>query len=181
VPTDDSFLSEAMMLGLTTKMRPISTREIALPVAIILISASAAGLLSSVTPASSAAVWNVAVLATSFDPDTLSVSVGDTVVWNVREGTHTVISYSGQAESWNSGVLQVGDSYNYTFSQSGNFTYYCAQHVASGMTGVIMVASPVPEFPGFMLILALCAAVAAGLCLERRWNPHRPSASALTQ
>ena len=52
----------------------------------------------------------------AFNPSTLNVKIGTTVTWiNKDSTTHNVVSDSGLFES---GALNNGMSYNYTFNQS---------------------------------------------------------------
>ncbi|GAA4294216.1 hypothetical protein GCM10023086_06070 [Streptomyces venetus] len=58
----------------------------------------------------------------------LTVKVGQTVKW-VNEDTapHTVTTTSGPAK-FDSGTLNKGDSWSYTFTKPGTYEYYCAVH-----------------------------------------------------
>ena len=62
-----------------------------------------------------------------FDPETVTVPVGTTVTWtNKDEIPHTVAS-SDKSFQGSSG-LDTGDSYSYTFSKPGTYSYYCTLH-----------------------------------------------------
>src|SRR5436190_19480113 len=87
-----------------------------------------------------------------FVPDTVNISVGDTVRWTSAEGGHSVTSGDpctadgqfcspnntncGQCVTSNQGFV-----YEFTFTQAGSFSYFCCVHCAIGMTGVVNVAS----------------------------------------
>ena len=74
----------------------------------------------------------------NFSPKTLSVLVGTTVTWINKEAiTHTVTS--DNAGLFDSGDLLNGNTFKYTFSQSGTFPYHCKFH--TGMTGTIIVTA----------------------------------------
>lgn len=73
-----------------------------------------------------------------FNPKTVTIKVGTTVKWsNKDESSHRVTSDDG---SWGSNSLSKGDSFFYTFTQAGTFSYHCGVHPS--MTGTIVVVSP---------------------------------------
>ena len=87
----------------------------------------------SVSPASGTAV---SIQNFSFSPVTLSVKTGATVVWtNNDSATHTVTSDAGGI--LNSPSLSSSQSFSYTFSTPGTFSYHCAIHPM--MQGAITV------------------------------------------
>jgi plastocyanin len=64
----------------------------------------------------------------AFSPATLTVNVGDTVTWtNMDTAPHTVTVSSGPVK-FNSGNLSTGESFSYTFTAAGTYSYYCAVH-----------------------------------------------------
>ena len=86
----------------------------------------------------------------TFDPDTVNVSVGDTVRWTWGSSGHSVTSGPPcQADSQYcspddmncaSFVLNnQGFVYTHTFSQAGTYSYHCSVHCVLGMTGVVNV------------------------------------------
>lgn len=79
----------------------------------------------------------------AFSPNAITVRVGTTVTWmNDETGAvpHTVTSGSPNAPSgmFDSGTLNPGQSFQFTFSTPGTFPYFCRIHGAS-MTGVVTV------------------------------------------
>lgn len=73
--------------------------------------------------------------AVPFNPASLTVSVGDTVIWlNTDSTSHTVTSDTG---AFDSGFLTPGDRWSYTFTQAGTYAYHCTPHPI--MTGAIVV------------------------------------------
>jgi len=75
-----------------------------------------------------------------FNPKTINVAVGTTVVWR-RSGTrpHTVTADDG---SFNSGLLRGTDAFEVDFKTAGAFAYYCELHGGpggAGMSGVVNV------------------------------------------
>lgn len=82
-----------------------------------------------------AATENVAIVDFDFQPSSLTVNVGDTVVWTNRGFTaHTTTSDTGM---WASPFLGTGGSFSFTFNSPGTFTYYCVPHPF--MRGTIIV------------------------------------------
>jgi plastocyanin len=71
----------------------------------------------------------------TFNPESLQVQVGDTVTWtNNGDVAHTVTADDGSVDS---GDLQSGDTFSYTFDTPGTFSYLCTPH--PWMTGTIVV------------------------------------------
>jgi plastocyanin len=80
----------------------------------------------------------------AFNPQTLNIKVGTTVTWiNNDTVTHDVTSDTGL---FTSGNLTNGQSYNYTFNQTGSYPYHCAIHPS--MTGTIVVSTTAPTSTG---------------------------------
>ncbi len=77
-----------------------------------------------------------------FDPPSLNVAVGDTVVWtNTGEIDHTATSKDG---TFDSGTVPPGGTFEFTFDEIGEFAYQCTPHPF--MTGTINVSeSPAPN------------------------------------
>ena len=80
----------------------------------------------------------VSITDNGFVPQTLTVSPGTMVTWTNDAATNETVSATGAAGFFNSGMLQPGDSYNYTFSTEDNYTY---QSQESGFTGTVIVTS----------------------------------------
>jgi plastocyanin len=76
-----------------------------------------------------------------FDAPELTIGVGDSVIWT-HVGSiepHTVTAEDG---SWDAGQLQPGDTFAYTFTSPGVYTYYCVPH--PWMKGSIIVGNAAP-------------------------------------
>jgi len=93
-----------------------------------------------------------------FVPDTLNISVGDTVRWTWESDDHSVTSGTSCAAdgqfcspdnmNCDAGVLSnTGFVYEHTFTQAGTYSYFCALHCFAGMTGVINVRPPSRPHP----------------------------------
>ncbi len=95
----------------------------------------------------------------TFDPETVTVPQGGTVVWeNDGSVAHTVTAdteaipdgtayfASGGFDSERAarrdisgGLLEPGETFEHTFEQPGAYGYYCIPHESSGMTGTVRV------------------------------------------
>ncbi|MCL4396393.1 MAG: LysM peptidoglycan-binding domain-containing protein [Chloroflexi bacterium] len=96
---------------------------------------------SSVPPPSTATTVQVSLMNMAYYPNSLTVHVGTTVVWiNNDTMQHTVTSGTPGAPSgtFESGTLNPGQSYQFTFNAAATYPYYCRIHGAA-MTGTIYV------------------------------------------
>lgn len=72
---------------------------------------------------------SVAVPDFKFSPKGTAIDVGDTVTWNFTGPTqHTATSNRGQAVKFDSGLIDAGKSYSFTFTKPGKFAYFCQPH-----------------------------------------------------
>ena len=78
-------------------------------------------------PTAIAQVYTVDIVGLAFDPADLTIEVGDTVTWtNDDPGMlHTITAVDG---SFDSGFLNDGDTWSYTFAEPGEFEYFCTPH-----------------------------------------------------
>ncbi|TKX79718.1 plastocyanin/azurin family copper-binding protein [Halorubrum sp. SD626R] len=106
--------------------------------------------------------YDVGMVASAYRPAELTVSVGDTVVWeNTSARAHTVTAYEGgipdaadyfasggyddeetAREAWASdfgGGLESGDRYSHTFEVAGRYDYVCVPHETGGMYATVFV------------------------------------------
>ncbi|SFR44549.1 cupredoxin domain-containing protein [Halogeometricum limi] len=106
--------------------------------------------------------YDVGMTAVAFDPPTLTVAVGDEVVWrNTSSRGHTVTAYDDRIpeeaeffatggfenteearDAFNNrveGLIQSGESFSHTFEVPGEYQYLCIPHEQSGMVGTIVV------------------------------------------
>ncbi len=76
-----------------------------------------------------------------FDPESVNIMQGDTVLWFSVEGNHTSTSgVDGVPDGyWDSGLLSSGQSFSFVFDSVGTFDYYCTPHWTFGMIGAVMV------------------------------------------
>ena len=93
-----------------------------------------AAVLTSQIPAAHCAETTVTIDNFTFAPAQLTVKVGDTVTWkNHDDIPHTIVS----AGKFRSKTLDTDDSYSFTFTAAGDYTYFCSLH--PHMTGTIKV------------------------------------------
>jgi plastocyanin len=84
----------------------------------------------------------------AFNPDPVTINVGDTIHWVWQASNHSTTSVKGDPETWDSGVHNTGFTFDHTFNTSGTYPYYCSIHgfdngdgTAGGMSGTIIVNS----------------------------------------
>lgn len=81
-----------------------------------------------------------------YDPDSLTVSVGETVTWTWASNDHNIVvesqpegaEWPGTAGDANE-TYDEGHSYEYTFETPGTYAYYCMPHRGLGMEAEIVV------------------------------------------
>ncbi len=101
--------------------------------------ALASAVLFGLTSPATAASHEVQVTDSAFGTAVLTVQVGDTVTWtNVDDSPHTVTSDDG---SFDSGNMDEGATFTFTFTQPGTYTYVCAYHDEMRATIVVEAAS----------------------------------------
>ena len=77
----------------------------------------------------------VVMRSLAFDPDTVTITAGETVTWTNEESTnHTVTADEGQFES---GDLGSGETFSLTFDEAGSYAYHCSVHPS--MKGTVVV------------------------------------------
>lgn len=71
----------------------------------------------------------------AFFPDTITIKAGESVTWADQDNP----SHSATADdkSFDTGVLNQGDSKSITFSKPGTYTYHCSLHPS--MKGTVIV------------------------------------------
>jgi len=78
---------------------------------------------------------------TCYSPSELTTLVGNNVTWLNDSGViHTVTSGSpqeGPDGTFDSGIIMSGDTFSHSFTQVGNYQYFCTIH--PWMTGTVIV------------------------------------------
>lgn len=87
-----------------------------------------------------------------FEPKVVQVKPGDTVLFEVEEGVHTVTAYHPDnrrnlgipegAPSFDSGVLSAGDIWYLEITHEGEYNYFCMPHERLGHVGKIKSNQP---------------------------------------
>jgi plastocyanin len=73
-----------------------------------------------------------------FSPEDLTINIGDTVTWtNDDDSPHTITADDDQ---FNSGNMEEGATWSYTFTEVGTYDYHCNYH--GSMTGSVTVVNP---------------------------------------
>jgi plastocyanin len=75
-----------------------------------------------------------------FQPSQVQVTAGETVTWS-QDGAmqHTITADDG---SFDSAIINPGDTFSFTFDAPGTYQYYCQIHGGpggEGMSGVVVV------------------------------------------
>lgn len=110
-----------------------------------LVAASGCSVFASGGPVATNAV---SIETSSFSPPAITVKVGDTVTWtNKDKRTHnvTLTGFDGGAamagaatgDGFDSGEIQVGDTFSQTFDKAGSYDYY--DRYEPSLTGKITV------------------------------------------
>lgn len=87
-----------------------------------------------------------------FVPSELEIQAGDTVRWvNSTRIVHTVtadpsrarradsVRLPAEAEPFDSGFMRAGKEYTHTFTEPGEYRYFCIPHEMAGMIGTVTV------------------------------------------
>jgi LPXTG-motif cell wall-anchored protein len=84
---------------------------------------------------------NVTIKDFEFGPKDLTINVGDTVMWkNDGPSQHTATATDG---TFDSGALNAGQDFSFTFTKAGTFTYACKFHdIMQGTITVGEAAAP---------------------------------------
>ncbi|WP_415381132.1 plastocyanin/azurin family copper-binding protein [Halosimplex sp. TS25] len=114
--------------------------------------------------------YDVSMTPRKFDPATVEVPPGTTVVWkNTSTHAHTVTAYeeevpegvdywaSGEFDSqsaaedgWldgNEGAIYQEETYEHTFETVGTHSYFCVPHETGGMVGAVVVSEDATADP----------------------------------
>jgi plastocyanin len=70
---------------------------------------------------------SVAIKSSTFVPGNVGISKGTTVTWTNDDGVQHTVTSVPQGE-FDSGPIDPGKTYSYTFNQAGTFEYSCLNH-----------------------------------------------------
>ncbi|MEO5949999.1 MAG: cupredoxin family copper-binding protein [Candidatus Saccharimonadales bacterium] len=82
----------------------------------------------------------VEIKSYAFNPTPIKVKVGTKVTWTNKDAVaHTVTSDDSSADTFKSDSINQNDTYSYTFTKAGTFTYHCTPHPS--MHGTVEVVN----------------------------------------
>ncbi|MCZ7402084.1 MAG: cupredoxin domain-containing protein [Candidatus Methanoperedens sp.] len=96
-------------------------------------------------PTASTGTVSVFIKNFAFNPSIITIPVGTTVIWTQMDNAYCTVTGDG----FDSGILGQGETYIWTFNNSGTYSYSCSFH--SNMTGTVIVTetpsapSPAPS------------------------------------
>ncbi|HIP32951.1 MAG TPA: T9SS type A sorting domain-containing protein [Crocinitomicaceae bacterium] len=89
------------------------------------------------------ATFNVDASGTSFTPNSLTINIGDTVIWTNSSGFHnvnaTTATFPSNPESFGNSLASATWVFKKKFTIAGTYNYQCDAHAAQGMTGTVTV------------------------------------------
>ncbi len=100
-------------------------------------------LLFAPTAAAQGKTMTISIKNFAFNPPNATVAAGTTVTWvNDDQAPHTVTADDG---AFDSGTLQPGQSYSFTFDKAGTYAYHCDIH--PDMTATVTVSGGAATSP----------------------------------
>lgn len=94
-----------------------------------------AGLASAVSAA--APVGNVVIREFRFEPQSLTVAAGATVIWTNRDDDPHTVTSADDPKLLGSPPLDTGETFRFRFDKPGTYRYFCSIH--PHMQGTIIV------------------------------------------
>lgn len=90
-----------------------------------------------------------------FEPHLVWVEAGGSVTWTNESGSHTATAYHEDNErpnrlppnaaTWDSGLLETGQTFEQTFDVEGVYDYFCLPREGVGIVGSVVVGDPDPN------------------------------------
>jgi plastocyanin len=111
-----------------------------------------------------------------FTPKNASPTVGGSIHWTNNSGIQHTATGDSPLNLWDSGTVNNGGSFDFTFTAGGKYAYHCIFHLGQGMTGTVSVkikANP-PSGPAgtqFNVIVASVVAPAGYVYDIQKKNP----------
>jgi plastocyanin len=82
----------------------------------------------------------------NFNPNPVTIHVGDTIHWVWVNGMHSTTSVAGSIETWDSGVRMAPFTLDHTFTHAGTFNYFCTIHGdGKGFRSRNLISAPEPS------------------------------------
>jgi plastocyanin len=73
----------------------------------------------------------------TFDPANITINIGDTVIWtNTASVQHDTVAFDG---TWHGPLLNLHQTFSFTFGSAGSHDYFCTPHLDLGMVGNVTV------------------------------------------
>lgn len=101
-------------------------------------------------PPARAATVNVSIVNFAYQPDSINIQIGDTVIWTNNGGAIHTVTSDGGSGPLDSGDIASGNTYSHTFSAAGTYNYHCTHHPS--MTASVTVGSVIPEYSSSALV-----------------------------
>lgn len=70
---------------------------------------------------------NVEISGFAFNPSTLTIKKGDTVIWTNKDSVSHTVTIDSENELA-SGLISNGQTYSHTFNTAGTYNYHCTPH-----------------------------------------------------
>jgi plastocyanin len=104
---------------------------------LVLLLLTAVGLQDALAAPSVVEIKNIA-----FNPANITISKGTTVIWMQNESSNVVHTVTSDAGIFDSGTLSPGQTFNWTFNETGTFKYHCLIHPTIMLGTVIVTEAP---------------------------------------
>ena len=126
---------------------------------------------------SSSSANTVNIKSFSFQPATLNVPAGTTVTWHNQDNVQHTVTSDVQG-LFDSGTINTGKKFTYTFQAPGSYSYHCSIH--PGMKGTIVVTGTGQQatqsiLPGKLLSSSAIQGINPGSAQENSGNGGSPS------
>jgi plastocyanin len=116
------------------KTQTISQPTVTQTVPTATVTETASTITETATPVSTPAPISVQIKGFAYNPATIIVPIGTTETWvQMDSGVQHTVTGTG----FDSGILNAGDTFKWTFKKAGTFTYSCTNH--PNMIGVVVV------------------------------------------
>ncbi|MDH5765508.1 MAG: plastocyanin/azurin family copper-binding protein [Gammaproteobacteria bacterium] len=91
----------------------------------------------------SSAEYKVSMQGWEFDPASLMIKTGDTVIWINNDDTRHKLSFEdsslGGPTRENAHKFNIGENFSFRFTKVGEFKYTCITHEGQDMSGIVIV------------------------------------------
>ncbi len=79
----------------------------------------------------------VSIQDNSFTPSTVTILTGKSVKWTNLDSVAHTVTQAGEVIYIDSGTIEPGDSYEFLFTETGTYEYYCSIHPSEGGTVIV--------------------------------------------